>query len=90
MIRLRWNIGAIDLMPSVERITQPQAEKVLHTEEGQFADAKSTDISPSKLTQTIAAFANSDGGELLIEISESGQGPPKIRTRCFELRCSNY
>ncbi len=42
-------------------------------EEGHFADLKSIAISPGKLTKTIAAFANADGGELYIGIEESGR-----------------
>jgi ATP-dependent DNA helicase RecG len=39
-------------------------------EEGQFSDVKATAISPSKLSNTISAFANTDGGELYIGVSE--------------------
>jgi len=39
--------------------------------EGQFADVKAKEIAPSKLSKTISAFANSDGGDLYIGISEA-------------------
>ena len=47
---------------SVEVIDDAQAERVIHIEEGQFSDVKAASISPSKLSHTISAFANSDGG----------------------------
>ena len=55
------------------RITDPQAQNVAHTEEGQFADVKAIEISPANLTKTISAFANTDGGDLYIGIAEIGQ-----------------
>ena len=57
-----------------------QVDKVLTLSEGQYADLKSKDISPSKLSKTISAFANSDGGELYVGIDEeTGNGGGKIR-----------
>jgi ATP-dependent DNA helicase RecG len=55
---------------SVERLSEPQAKKLLQTSEGQFSDVKSLDITPSKLTKLISAFANSDGGDLYVGIEE--------------------
>lgn len=52
------------------RITAPQRALILGLEEGHFADLKSVDIAPAKLTKTIAAFANADGGELYIGVDE--------------------
>jgi ATP-dependent DNA helicase RecG len=57
---------------SVERITATQAAKIMATEEGQFSDVKSVDIAPAKLSKTISAFTNSDGGDLYIGIEEGG------------------
>jgi ATP-dependent DNA helicase RecG len=62
---------------TIERITADQAQKIINTTEGQFADVKAIDISPAKLTKTISAFANADGGELYVGIAETGT--PKIR-----------
>lgn len=56
----------------VIRITNEQAEKIRFSREGQFLDVKSVQIEPKKLTKTISAFANSDGGELFVGISELG------------------
>lgn len=54
------------------RISDAQAQKVVSTEEGQFADVKSAEISPANLTKTISALANTDGGDLYIGIAELG------------------
>ena len=53
-----------------KRIAVFQRALILGLEEGHFGDLKSIDISPAKLTKTIAAFANADGGELYIGIDE--------------------
>jgi len=41
--------------------------------EGHFCDLKSVEISPAKLTRTISAFSNSEGGELFIGIDEDSE-----------------
>jgi ATP-dependent DNA helicase RecG len=53
-------------------ITLQQRDLILISEENHFFDIKSIDIEPSKLTQSISAFANSDGGEIYIGIDEVG------------------
>ncbi len=54
----------------VESISPDQVDLLLKLEEGHFADLKSVLISPAKLTQSISAFANADGGELYVGIDE--------------------
>lgn len=54
----------------IEAITVEQATKVVETPEGQFADVKAIEIQPAKLTKTLSAFSNSDGGDLYIGIGE--------------------
>lgn len=44
---------------------------VLATEEGHTADLKAIDVTPAKLTRTLSAFANAEGGELFIGIDEN-------------------
>lgn len=54
----------------IERITQAQAEKIRLLDEGQFADVKGREIAPKKLSTHISAFANADGGDLYIGITD--------------------
>lgn len=56
-------------IPQVE-ITGEQADRILALQEGHFADLKALEIAPAKLTRSISAFANADGGELYIGIDE--------------------
>jgi len=44
--------------------------KLLASHEGHFLDFKRIDVTPAKLTRTIAAFANADGGELYVGVAE--------------------
>lgn len=55
-------------------IDEGQADLVTYIEEGQFSDVKATAITPAKLSHTISAFANTDGGDLYIGISEQMLG----------------
>ncbi len=55
----------------VNEITDKQLQEVLSYTEGHFLDLKCKDIKPSKLTKTISAFANADGGEIYIGIAEN-------------------
>jgi ATP-dependent DNA helicase RecG len=57
-----------------------QRDIVLALPEGHFHDLKSKDIAPTKLTRTIAAFANASGGEIYVGIDElAGPAGAKIR-----------
>lgn len=56
-----------------------QAQKIIDTAEGHFADVKAIEIKPAKLTETISAFANADGGELYIGIDELSDGGRRWR-----------
>jgi ATP-dependent DNA helicase RecG len=51
-------------------VKEKEADAITQIEEGQFSEIKDKAISPSKLSHTIAAFANSDGGDLYIGIGE--------------------
>lgn len=55
---------------SIVEISAEEAKRLLLTQEGHFADLKSKDIAPAKLTRTIAALANADGGEVFVGIVE--------------------
>jgi ATP-dependent DNA helicase RecG len=62
---------------TLERLSPPEADRITAIEEGQFSDVKGLEITPAKLTKTISAFANSDGGDLYVGIEEIG--PSKTR-----------
>lgn len=51
------------------KITKEQADKLRLVDEGQFADVKAKEIAPRDLTNTISAFANADGGDLYVGIT---------------------
>jgi ATP-dependent DNA helicase RecG len=47
-----------------------EVEALLAIEEGHFADLKAIEIKPARLTKTLSAFSNAEGGELFIGIDE--------------------
>ena len=51
-------------------VTEQQAALVEQIAEGQFSELKSKEVSPGKLTKAIAAFSNTDGGDLYVGIRE--------------------
>lgn len=52
------------------KITPEGAEKIRLRRETQFADMKGKEIAPKKLTEDISAFANADGGDLYVGITD--------------------
>jgi ATP-dependent DNA helicase RecG len=52
------------------KITPEQAEKIRLIDENQFGDIKGREIAPRDLTTDISAFANADGGDLYIGITD--------------------
>jgi ATP-dependent DNA helicase RecG len=63
----------------VVEIDDNQFDEILKFEESHFLDLKSIEIKPAKLTKSISGFANADGGELYIGISEKTVEDQKIR-----------
>jgi ATP-dependent DNA helicase RecG len=57
---------AINILP----VSRDDVQRILNIDESHFGDVKSIDIAPSKLTRTLSAFANADGGEIFIGIDE--------------------
>lgn len=55
----------------VYTITELDRANLLDRSEGHFFDFKSKEIAPGKLTRTLSAFANADGGELLIGVRQT-------------------
>lgn len=58
----------------VQTITPEQARHLIARAEGHFVDNKAIEISPAKLTKALSAFANADGGELVIGFEEPAPG----------------
>ncbi len=56
-------------IPIIE-ISDGEVAKVLVQHEGHFCDVKAKEISPGKLTKTICALSNAEGGEVFIGIRE--------------------
>lgn len=56
----------------MDTVTIPleDVEKLLSRDEGHFLDYKGKEITPARLTRTVSAFGNADGGEILLGISE--------------------
>lgn len=53
-------------------ISDAQFADLLSRGEGHFLDFKAKEVSPAKLTKSLSAFSNADGGELFIGILNSG------------------
>ena len=62
----------------ISKIGSDEVSKILLAQEGQFSDVKALEISPAKLTNTISAFANTDGGDLYIGIDEIGDEKKRV------------
>ena len=67
-------------MVSRVEITPDQARAILAIEEGHFHDLKAIEIKPAKLTESVAAFANTSGGEVFIGVDEREMDGVKSRT----------
>lgn len=57
-------------------VSDEDVEKALRIEEGHFVDLKAIAVAPGKLTRSLWAFANADGGELFVGIAEGASGQP--------------
>lgn len=55
---------------STVTISNAEVERLLAIEEGHFSDIKSLRIAPGKLTRSLAAFANAEGGEVFVGVEE--------------------
>lgn len=60
-------------------ISARERDIILAIEEGHFYDVKAKEIKPSKLSESISAFANAAGGELFIGVREDKSGATKVR-----------
>ena len=51
-------------------ISTTECDKLLALHEGHFCELKATEVAPSKLTRTLAALSNAEGGEVYIGVKE--------------------
>ncbi len=56
---------------NIIEVTEIEKQKILELEEGHFCEVKSIEILPRKLTRTISAFSNAEGGELYVGVDEN-------------------
>lgn len=68
-MQLELPIGGI-MAEAAVLIDEAQADLLTQIEEGQYSDVKATQITAYKLSNTVSAFANTDGGDLYIGIME--------------------
>ncbi len=54
----------------IRDLNASEAKSLQSLSEGHFADAKAIEVTPAKLSRSISAFANADGGELFVGLSE--------------------
>ena len=66
-----WGVGVRML---THKLDSDAVALVMSRTEGHFFDYKSRRISPAKLCQTVCAFANADGGEVLVGIEDPSKG----------------
>ncbi|HVL08417.1 MAG TPA: ATP-binding protein [Burkholderiaceae bacterium] len=62
-------------------ISAADAAKLMAKPESHFMDFKAIEVSPAKITRAISAFANADGGELLVGVDDTSTG---MQWRGFE------
>jgi ATP-dependent DNA helicase RecG len=67
-------------MLDLHTIPTEEARRLLELEEGHYLDVKGKAIKPAKLSKSIAAFANTSGGEIFVGIEETLAGEAKSRS----------
>jgi ATP-dependent DNA helicase RecG len=55
---------------SIKTISATEADSIISRVEDHFTDFKAKPIRPAKLSETLSAFANADGGELFVGVGE--------------------
>ena len=62
----------------IAQVTDSEANLILTLREDHFADLKAIDVSPAKLTRSMSAFANADGGDLYVGVAEIGSSKSRL------------
>lgn len=62
-------------MVDISDVEPAKVVRILSKEEGQFCDLKAREIQPAKLTNTLSALANADGGEVFVGVTGPKDGP---------------
>lgn len=65
------------LLITVQQLDLESVAKIFARQEGHFLDFKGKAIAPGKLTRTVSAFANADGGEIFVGVEEPAGGGKK-------------
>lgn len=65
---------------STSQLSAREVQLVVTTGEDHFGDLKAIEIAPAKLTRSMAAFANADGGDLYIGVDEHKRQGETVRT----------
>ncbi|HEY2936591.1 MAG TPA: RNA-binding domain-containing protein [Gaiellaceae bacterium] len=55
---------------SIVDIAASEVARLVAIEEGHFADAKAIEIAPAKLTRSLSALANADGGDIYVGLDQ--------------------
>ena len=71
------------------QLSLAEVEKLFALTEGHFLDFKARAIQPAKLTRSISAFANADGGELFVGVDEPSTGGPKTWNGFEDVEAAN-
>lgn len=67
---IRFEVEVIGMPLDTHTLDRSQADRIRLIDEDQFDDVKAIDIAPRDLTKHISAFANADGGDLYIGITD--------------------
>lgn len=65
---------------NVKLVTAEQRDWIVKYDEAQLGEVKAIEILPGKMSETVSAFANADGGELWIGIDEDLTAKPRRRS----------
>ncbi len=68
---------------NVKEITKTEIDKILEREESHFFDFKAREVAPRQIEKICVAFANADGGEIIIGVSETGNTDIPVKVEGF-------